>query len=149
MGSVRLTERFLGHDPPTPEEMRSVRAFVAERLEDVRRAVRVADAATLIAVAGTSTTVQAIALGLERYDPERIHRTWLASSEIERVAATLASMTAAERSAMPVMAPGRGDVIATGAAILAEIVSGLGFERALVSESDILDGLAFEVVNSL
>jgi exopolyphosphatase/guanosine-5'-triphosphate,3'-diphosphate pyrophosphatase len=101
-----------------------------------------------VAVAGTCTTVQAIALGLETYDPERIHRTWIAAADVERVATGLARMTTAERSALPVMAPGRGDVIAAGAAILAEIVSSLGVERALVSETDILDGLAYDLLDT-
>jgi exopolyphosphatase/guanosine-5'-triphosphate,3'-diphosphate pyrophosphatase len=142
MGSVRLTERFVRHDPPTRDETDAIAAFVGQRLEDVRAAVPVADARTLVAVAGTSTTVQAIALGLDRYDPDRIHRSWLSTSDAERVADDLAAMSTAERAALPVMAPGRADVIATGARILVTLMRDLGFERALVSETDILDGLA-------
>src|SRR4051812_6698954 len=143
MGSVRLTERFVRHDPPTRDETDAIAAFVGQRLEDVRAAVPVADARTLVAVAGTSTTVQAIALGLDRYDPDRIHRSWLSTSDAERVADDLAAMSTAERAALPVMAPGRADVIATGARILVTLMRDLGFERALVSETDILDGLAY------
>lgn len=143
MGSVRLTERFVRHDPPTPEEIEAIAAFTLARLDDVSEAVPVAEARTLVAVAGTSTTVQAIALGLGSYDPEAIHRSTLTAADAERVAERLASMTTEERAALPVMAPGRADVIATGATILATLIRGLGFERALVSETDILDGLAF------
>jgi exopolyphosphatase/guanosine-5'-triphosphate,3'-diphosphate pyrophosphatase len=143
MGSVRLTERFVRHDPATREETDAIAGFVRERLEDVRAGVSVADARTLVAVAGTSTTVQAVALGLDGYDPERIHRSWLSTADAERVADRLAAMSTDERAALPVMAPGRADVIATGARILVTVMRDLGFERALVSETDILDGLAY------
>ena len=149
MGSVRLTERFVRHDPPTEDELRAIRAFVVARLVDVRRDIPVGDARTFVAVAGTSTTVQAIALGLAFYDPERIHRSVLRRADAERVATRLASMTIEKRAALGVMAPGRADVIATGAMILATVLRELGFERALVSETDILDGLAFDPLESL
>jgi exopolyphosphatase/guanosine-5'-triphosphate,3'-diphosphate pyrophosphatase len=146
IGSVRLTERVVRHDPPRTEEIGEIAALVRQRLAEVRAAVAVDSARTLVAVAGTSTSVQAIALGLAWYDPERIHRTWLDIDTVERVAGELASMTTAERSALPVMAPGRGDVIATGATILATVMRELGAPRALVSETDILDGLAFDTL---
>jgi exopolyphosphatase/guanosine-5'-triphosphate,3'-diphosphate pyrophosphatase len=98
-------------------------------------------------VAGTATTLQAIALGLGRYDPERIHRTWLHAAEAERVLDALAAMTNEERAAIPVMAPGRGDVIVAGGLILVEVMRRLGLDRTLVSETDILDGLAFEMLD--
>jgi exopolyphosphatase/guanosine-5'-triphosphate,3'-diphosphate pyrophosphatase len=106
----------------------------------------VAEAATLVAVAGTATTVQAIALDLDAYDPERIHRTYLSLADAERVFGTLATMTTPERAALPVMAPGRADVIAQGALILVEAMRRFGFEQALVSETDILDGLVLELL---
>jgi exopolyphosphatase/guanosine-5'-triphosphate,3'-diphosphate pyrophosphatase len=143
IGSVRLTERHVRHDPPSQAEDAAIAASVRERLAEVRAAVPVGGARTLVAVAGTATTVQAIALGLEGYDPERIHRSWLSLGDAERVAGELAAMTTEERAALPVMAPGRADVIATGARILATLMRELGFERALVSETDILDGLAY------
>lgn len=146
MGSVRLTERFIRHDPPRPEELDSTRDAVDAILHEVERAVPVADAATLVAVAGTSTTVQAISLGLEAYDPERIHRTLLSRDDAEGVLTELAKMTTAERAALPVMAPGRADVIVQGAVILVEVMRRFGFEQALVSETDILDGLVLEML---
>jgi len=109
--------------------------------------VPVAGARTFVAVAGTATTVQAIALGLERYDPDRIHRTWLSRDRAEHVRDALAEMTNAERATLPVMAPGRGDVIVAGAEILVATMRRFGIERALVSESDILDGLALEMLD--
>ena len=149
MGSVRLTERFVRHDPPAEDELAAIRAFVLERLAEARRVIPVGASKTFVAVAGTSTTVQAIALGLDAYDPERIHRSVLRLEDAERVAAQLARMTTERRAALPVMVPGRADVIATGATILATILREFGFERAVVSETDILDGLAFESLESL
>lgn len=146
MGSVRLTERFVHHDPPSTAEIGAMRLAVEDLLEDVEGQVPVRDARTLVATAGTSTTVQAIALGLERYDPEAIHRTRLSLEDAERVLGDLARMTTPERSALPVMAPGRGDVIVAGATILVAAMRRFGFDEALVSEADILDGLAFDAL---
>jgi exopolyphosphatase/guanosine-5'-triphosphate,3'-diphosphate pyrophosphatase len=147
MGSVRLTERVVHRDPPAANEIAELTRIVGEVLADAQAAAPVGDARTLIAVAGTATTIQAIALGLDRYDPERIHRTWLARDDAERIQAELARMTTAQRTALPVMAPGRADVIVAGAAILTTVMRRFGFERTLVSETDILDGLAFEMLD--
>jgi exopolyphosphatase / guanosine-5'-triphosphate,3'-diphosphate pyrophosphatase len=146
MGSVRLTERLVRDDPPLPEDLAAIEAEVGRVVDQASRQVPIAHARTLVGVAGTATTLQAIALGLDRYDPDRIHRTWLTREEVERLLRQLAHMTNAERAAIPVMAPGRGDVIVAGAVILATVMRRFGFERALVSETDILDGLAFEML---
>jgi exopolyphosphatase/guanosine-5'-triphosphate,3'-diphosphate pyrophosphatase len=146
MGSVRMTERHLLHDPPTAAELESLEADIAAVLDEVEATVPVADARTFVAVAGTATTVQAIALELDRYDPDRIHRSWLSRERAEQVLDVLAGMTNAGRAALPVMAPGRGDVIVAGAQILVATMRRFGLERALVSESDILDGLALEML---
>ena len=145
MGSVRLTERFVDRDPPTRDELRAMEDEIEARLEEAVRAVPFRTARTMVAVAGTATTLRALALGLPRYDPEAIHRTWLSLRDAERVFAELARMTTAERAALPVMASGRADVIVAGAAILVAVMCRFGFERALVSETDILDGLAIEM----
>lgn len=146
MGSVRLTERFVGHDPPSEHELDAMRGFVDARLAEAEATIPVADARTLVAVSGTSTTVQAISLGLAFYDPEAIHRTRLALVDAERVLHELAAMTTPQRSALPVMASGRGDVIVAGAVILVAAMRRFGFDEALVSETDILDGLAFDTL---
>jgi len=146
MGSVRMTERHLRHDPPSDTELDAMEADIAAVLDEVEGTVPVADARTFVAVAGTATTVQAIALGLDRYDPDRIHRTWLARDRAEQVRDALTEMTNAERAALPVMAPGRGDVIVAGAEILVATMRRFDTERVLVSESDILDGLALEML---
>ena len=147
MGSVRLTERLVTGDPPTPEDLAALEREAGHIIEGaVRGAPALADARTLVSVAGTATTLQAIALELERYDPDRIHRTWLALDEAERILVELARMTNEERAALPVMAPGRGDVIVAGAVILVTVMRRFGFARTLVSETDILDGLVFEML---
>lgn len=146
IGSVRLTERCIRSDPALASELDQAREVVGAILDEVELAIPVAEAATLVAVAGTSTTVQAIALGLDHYDPERIHRTRLGRSDAERVLASLAEMTTSERAELPVMAPGRADVITQGALILVEAMRRFGFEEALVSETDILDGLVLEML---
>ncbi|MEO8477526.1 MAG: DUF501 domain-containing protein [Actinomycetota bacterium] len=147
MGSVRLTERLVRHDPPAPEDLAALVTEVEERLDEAAAAIPGArDARTLVAVAGTATTLQAISLGLDRYDPDAIHRSWLSLEDAERILLDLARMTNAERAGLPVMAPGRGDVIVAGAVIFVETLRRFGFDRALVSETDILDGLAFELL---
>src|SRR5207342_2462021 len=146
MGSVRLTERFVRSDPPEASELDRMRAAVGELLDDVERAIPARDAHTFVAVAGTSTTAQAISLGLNFYDPERIHRTRISREDAARVAARLAAITTAERAALPVMAPGRADVIVAGSVILVEVMRRFGFDEAIVSETDILDGLVLEML---
>jgi exopolyphosphatase/guanosine-5'-triphosphate,3'-diphosphate pyrophosphatase len=146
IGSVRLTERHLHTDPPTYKELDHLELAITGVLTQVEDRIPVFDAKTLIAVAGTSTTVQAIALALPEYDPDRLHRTILKREDAERVFRILADMTTEERRAIPVMAPGREDVIPAGAAILVAVMQRWGFDRAIVSETDILDGLAYRLV---
>jgi exopolyphosphatase / guanosine-5'-triphosphate,3'-diphosphate pyrophosphatase len=146
MGSVRMMERHIRHDPPDGPDLDALRADVDRVLEEVATSVPVAESRTFVAVAGTATTLQALALGLDRYDPDRIHRTWLSLAKAEQTLGDLAAMTDVERAALPVMAPGRGDVIVAGAVILVQTMRRFGIDRALVSETDILDGLALEML---
>ena len=147
MGSVRLTERNIATDPPSPPEIRAVSSEIERVLDEAESTVPIRDAGTLVAVAGTATTLQAIALGLDRYDPDAIHRTWLSLETADAVLAELLGMTNLRRAALPVMAPGRGDVIIAGALILTTVMRRFGFDRALVSETDILDALAYELLD--
>jgi exopolyphosphatase/guanosine-5'-triphosphate,3'-diphosphate pyrophosphatase len=145
-GSVRITERVAPADPPTDDDVRAMAEIAGEALSQAERVVPPGRAATLIGVAGTTTTVQAIALGLPFYDPEALHRTVLSLAEAERVAGDLARMPVAERAALPVMAPGREDVIVAGSMILLEILRRWGFDECVVSERDLLDGLVIEML---
>jgi exopolyphosphatase / guanosine-5'-triphosphate,3'-diphosphate pyrophosphatase len=141
IGCVRLFERHLHHDPPTAVETAALRADVAAHLGKVAGVLDPAAAGRVVGVAGTVTTVTAIALGLDAYDPRRIHRATLDAAEITCVAGKLAAMTVAERAALPVMAEGREDVIAAGALLLDELVRRFGIRRVIASETDILDGI--------
>jgi len=147
MGSVRLTERVRPSDPPSEDDLRAFDELIEAHLNDVERSVPVGDARTFVAVAGTATTLQACALGLERYDPDLIHRSTLTLADAERTLRDLAAMTDEERAAIPVMPKGRGDVIVAGAGILVNAMRRFGFDEALVSETDILDGLALELLD--
>ncbi|MFM8999211.1 MAG: DUF501 domain-containing protein [Actinomycetota bacterium] len=141
MGSVRLTERCVRSDPVTPGELDALRDEVHRVLEEVERAVPVRAARTVLAVAGTTTTVQGIALGLPRYDPDLIHGSKLTLDDARAVLARLAAEDREARAAHPVMPRGREEVIVAGAVILVESLARFGFDGVTVSEHDILDGL--------
>jgi exopolyphosphatase / guanosine-5'-triphosphate,3'-diphosphate pyrophosphatase len=141
VGCVRLHERHLHGDPPTAAEVAALRADADAQLARVTGVLDPSSAERVVGVAGTITTVTAIGLGLDAYDPRRIHRSALRADEIAAVAGKLAAMTVAERAALPVMAKGREDVIAAGALLLDELVRTFGFPRVIASESDILDGV--------
>ena len=143
IGCVRITEQFLVSDPPAPEELSNAVAIVRDHLADVERAIPGAsDAATLVGLAGTVTTVAAVELGLPEYDRDKIHHFRLTKAAAEDVFRTLATEAAVDRAHNPGLEPGRVDVIVGGALVLVTIMRTLGFEEMLVSEADILDGLA-------
>ena len=142
IGCVRVTEQFLHSDPPAPEELSDAVSVVRDHLADVEHAVPgVADAATLVGVAGTVTTIAAIEQGLAEYDRDRIHHFRLSKAAVEDVFRTLATETAAQRAHNPGLEAGRVDVIVGGAIVLVTIMRALRFDEVLVSEADILDGL--------
>jgi exopolyphosphatase/guanosine-5'-triphosphate,3'-diphosphate pyrophosphatase len=142
IGCVRVTEQFLHSDPPAPEELSDAVSVVRDHLADVEHAVPgVADAATLVGVAGTVTTIAAIEQGLAEYDRDRIHHFRLSKAAVEDVFRTLATETAAQRAHNPGLEAGRVDVIVGGAIVLVTILRALRFDEVLVSEADILDGL--------
>nr|WP_241265692.1 exopolyphosphatase [Streptomyces boncukensis] len=147
VGCVRLTERHLTRDgaitgTPSAEQIAAIRADVAAALDEVERTVPLRSARTLVGLAGTVTTVAALALGLERYDPARIHRARIGRDQVREVTDRLLAATHDERAALPVMHPGRVDVINAGALALCEIMDRVGAEDVVVSEHDILDGIA-------
>ncbi len=141
IGCVRLFERHLHTDPPTAAEAAALRADVAAHLARVGEALDPAAAGLVIGVAGTVTTVTAIALALEAYDPRRIHLATVDAAHIAATAEKLAAMTVAERGSLPVMARGREDVIAAGALLLDELVQRFQIPQVVASEADILDGV--------
>ncbi len=143
IGSVRLTERHLHSDPPTGTEIAALRADIDATLETCR--VDPALARTVVGVAGTVTTVAAGVLGLPSYQRDRVHLARLAVSEVNACVEDLLAMTVAERRALGYMHPGRADVIGAGAVILERILRRTQVDVLTVSESDILDGIAWSV----
>jgi exopolyphosphatase/guanosine-5'-triphosphate,3'-diphosphate pyrophosphatase len=145
IGCVRLTERHLTDDPPDAPAVAAAVADIEAALDRVARAVPVRDARTLVGLAGSVTTVAGIALGLPAYDPAKIHHSVIPAGQVHEIAARLLAMTREERAAIPVMHPGRVDVIGAGALILDRIVARYGFADVVVSEHDILDGIAWSI----
>lgn len=141
IGSVRLTERHIRHDPPASPEITALEEDIAPVLDEVEARVAPARARTLVGLAGTITTVAAIALGLDGYDRAAIHHAVIARDDVEAIARRLAAMSVAWRRTLPAMPPGREDVIVAGATLLRATMHRFGFDRLLVSESDILDGI--------
>lgn len=145
VGSVRMTERHLHDDPPTGEQVAAVVADVRAAIERARRTIPLHEASVLVGVAGTVTTLAAIALGLRRYDPEAIHGSRLTAAQVAELTHRLARMSHSQRAAIPVIHPGRVDVITGGALILHTLVEAAGVAEMIVSEHDILDGIALSL----
>ena len=145
IGCVRLTERCLHSDPPSSDEVAAARAVVRERLDVALRAVPVAGARTWVGLAGTMTTLSALAQGLTRYDAAAIHLSRVPFDELVTVCDRLIRMTHAERAALGPMHEGRVDVIGGGAIVVQELARELsaraGISELVVSEHDILDGI--------
>ena len=145
IGCVRMTERHLHSDPPLPAEVAAATADIDAALETVAEKVPAGAAGTLIGLAGSVTTVAAVALGLPGYDPARIHHAVIPAAQVHRVAAALLSQTRQERARIAVMHPGRVDVIGAGALVLDRIMARFGFGEVVASEHDILDGIAWSL----
>jgi exopolyphosphatase / guanosine-5'-triphosphate,3'-diphosphate pyrophosphatase len=146
IGCVRLTERHLHGDPPLAAETEATVKDIDAALDEVAATVPAAKARTLVGLAGSVTTVAAIALGLAEYDSARIHHSRIPAARVHQITGELLAMTRAERAAIPVMHPGRVDVIGAGSLILDRIMTRFGFPEVLVSEHDILDGIAWSLV---
>jgi exopolyphosphatase/guanosine-5'-triphosphate,3'-diphosphate pyrophosphatase len=146
IGCVRLTERFLHGDPPRPEELSQALSVVHDYLDDVQGDIpAVSDARILVGLAGTVTTVAAVEMGLATYDRDRIHHFVLTRAAAEDVFRTLATERRSQRIHNPGLEEARADVIVGGCIILVAIMRHFGFEECLVSEADILDGLAMSL----
>jgi exopolyphosphatase/guanosine-5'-triphosphate,3'-diphosphate pyrophosphatase len=147
VGCVRLTEKFLDHDPPLPEELTACISFADAYLDDVIREVPgSAEARTLVGLAGTITTVAAVEIGLATYDREAIHHFVLTRDAAEDVFRTLATESRADRIHNPGLEEARADVIVGGCCVLVALFRRFGFDEMIVSEADILDGLALSLV---
>jgi exopolyphosphatase / guanosine-5'-triphosphate,3'-diphosphate pyrophosphatase len=145
IGCVRLTERHLHGDPPTAEQIARAEADIRAALTEVAAEVPVGEAATLVGLAGSVTTVAALALDLPAYDPAAIHGSRIPADAVRTVTADLLTATRARRAELPVMHPGRVDVIGAGALILRVVMDSFGMDEVVVSEHDILDGIALRL----
>ncbi len=146
IGCVRMTERHLRDDPPTVSQIQTATADIDDAIASAGRVVSFATPSTLVGLAGSVTTVAALSLGLKTYDSSKIHRSVISADEVRRVSDELLGMTRAQRAALPVMHPGRVDVIGAGALVLRRIMEATGAKEVLVSEHDILDGIAWSQV---
>ena len=148
-GCVRLTEKYLRHDPPHAEELADALADVRDQLEDAVLAIPAfSEPARMVGVAGTITTVAAVEQGLGTYDRDRIHHFWLSRAAAEDVYRTLATEKRADRVFNPGLEEARADVIVGGCVALVAVMRFFGVDGCLVSESDILDGLAHTLLSS-
>ena len=141
VGCVRMTERHLHDDPPTAEQIEATVRDLLAALQAAERDVPVQTSDAFVGVAGTVTTIAAIALQLPEYDPSRIHGSVISYPAVAEVTDRLLAMTHAERAALPVMHPGRVDVIGGGALVLRTVMEFVGAAEVVVSEHDILDGI--------
>jgi exopolyphosphatase/guanosine-5'-triphosphate,3'-diphosphate pyrophosphatase len=146
VGCVRLTERHLRTDPPTAEQIAATVHDVRTACEQAAKDVPVSDAAAFVGVAGTVTTIAAIALGLPAYDADQIHGSVVSYERVSEVTDLLLRMTHADRAALPVMHPGRVDVIGGGALVLRSVMDFVGAREVIASEHDILDGIALSLL---
>ncbi|GHE85892.1 hydrolase [Streptomyces longispororuber] len=153
VGCVRMTERHFVRDgavadPPSDGQLAAVRADIEAALDLAEETVPLREAATLVGLAGSVTTVAGIALGLDAYDSAAIHHARVSYDQVKEIAERLAGATHAERAAIPVMHPGRVDVIVAGALVLLAIMERTGAREVVVSEHDILDGIAWSCAST-
>jgi exopolyphosphatase/guanosine-5'-triphosphate,3'-diphosphate pyrophosphatase len=148
IGCVRMTERNIHSDPPKAEEIENARRDIQEAIAVAASIVPITQAKTLIAVAGTATSVAASALNLEIYDRQLIHLSHVSAEQTHHVAITFAAMNAEERSHVGFLHPGRADVFAAGSLVLSEIMKATGAKEFVASEADILDGIAWSLARN-
>jgi exopolyphosphatase/guanosine-5'-triphosphate,3'-diphosphate pyrophosphatase len=150
VGCVRMTERHLVRggvvtDPPTEEQIAAMRADIEAALDRAEETVPLREARTLVGLAGSVTTVSAIAQGLPGYDSAAIHHSRVSRDRVREISGALLRSTHAERAAIPSMHPGRVDVIGAGALVLLAVMERIGAEEVVVSEHDILDGIGWSL----
>lgn len=146
IGCVRMTERHLVGDPPTDAQIRASRDDIRAAIARAAEEVPFDQARTLVGLAGSVTTVAAMALDLPEYDESVLHGSVITAEQVADATARYLSMTRAERAALPYMHPGRFDVIGGGAMVLDEVMRATGAAQVVVSETDILDGIVYSIV---
>ena len=147
VGCVRMSERHLTSQPPTAVQLIRATQDIDSAIMSAGEVVAFREAQTLIAVAGTATTVAAAALGLDQYDRYAIHLSRISAERVHEVSAMFAGMTRDQIAALGYMHPGRVDVITSGALVLSRVMTLTGAEGFVASESDILDGIAWSLAS--
>ena len=148
IGCVRMSERHFASDPATPEQIEAARTDIQAAITQAAAVVPITKAKTLVAVAGTATTVAAAALELPEYDRYAIHLSRISAQQTHDAATMFATKTREQRISLGYMHPGRVDVIAAGSLVLSEIMKATGATEFVASESDILDGMAFSLARN-
>ena len=149
IGCVRLTEKYVEHDPPRPEELVACLSITEVHLDDIARQMpQVAHATTFVGLAGTVSTAAAVELGLTEYDRDQIHHFVLTKEAAEDVYRTLVTESRDDRIHNPGLEEARADVIVGGMCILVCIMRYFDIEKLVVSEADILDGLVFSLLST-
>ena len=147
IGCVRMSERHLLSQPPTMDQIARAIVDIDIAITQAAVSVPINSAKILIAVAGTATTVAAAALNLSKYDRDAIHLSKISADKVHKVAQMFQSMNKSEISALPYMHEGRVDVITAGSLVLSRVMAATGAAEFVASESDILDGMAFSLIN--
>ena len=145
VGCVRMTERHIRHDPPSDDEVEAIVRDVDAAIARAGSRVPLTQARTLVGLAGSVTTTAALALALPEYDAERIHGSRISAADVDAVSDRLLALDHDGRAALAVMHPGRVDVINAGVLVLRRILAVTGLPEVLVSEHDILDGIAWSL----
>ena len=145
IGCVRMSERHFKNDPASTSEIEAARKDIQAAIAEAATFVDIKRAKSLIAVAGTATTVAAAALELPEYDRYAIHLSRIPAEKVHAVSNRFLNMSRDERAALGYMHPGRVDVISAGSLVLSEIVKATGVAEIIASESDILDGIAWSL----
>jgi exopolyphosphatase/guanosine-5'-triphosphate,3'-diphosphate pyrophosphatase len=146
VGSVRLKERLLRDDPPTASQVQSVYSRIEAELTKTDFELMVTGKETLVGVAGTVTTLAALVLGLRTYDTDAVHHARLPVAEVSKTVERLRKMPVHEIRRIGVVEAGRADVITAGSLVLRFVMERWGYDECLVSENDILDGLALDLL---
>ena len=147
IGCVRMSERHLLSQPPAMDQIARAIVDIDIAITQAAVSVPINSAKSLIAVAGTATTVAAAALNLSKYDRDLIHLSKISADKVHKVAQMFQSMNKSEISALPYMHEGRVDVITAGSLVLSRVMAATGAVEFVASESDILDGMAFSLIN--
>lgn len=148
IGCVRMSERHFSHDPASQSEIAAARRDIQAAISNAAKSVDLKSAKTLIAVAGTATTVAAAALELTHYDRYAIHLSRISADQTHEVCEKFLNSSKSERATLGYMHPGRVDVIGAGSLVLSEILKATGQKEFVASESDILDGMAWKLAQN-